>query len=352
MTSFLYYLVDCFISGGKNMRELSFRKIFAIGVLIIFVGFSAFNSSGSTEAIEDPLQAHSFDQTSQLIWEDNFDSYPIGPLGNQGGWNSTDTFVTDEQAQSYPHSVEINNLADAVHPFMGVNSGWWTFTTWQYVPSDFEGQSYFFLMNTYEPGNISISTQLRFDSMLGVVESEYESAQFPLIFDQWIEIKIEINLVYDAQKIYYNSLLLSEKSWTNGVSGGGAINIAAVELFANGASSIYYDDFTLGGEWVPVPELEIGNITGGIGVKAEIIAKNISAESLHWSIEFDGGFILWPPFGIKEDISSCYPITVISTFVLGIGNVQIIVSAEAPSEANATKTIDGFVLGPLVIIHS
>jgi len=47
---------------------------------------------------------------------------------------------------------------------------------------------------------------------------------------------------------------------------------------------------------------------------------------------------------------ACYPITEMSTFVLGIGNVQITVSAEAPSEANATKTTEGVVLGIFVII--
>ena len=39
--------------------------------------------------------------------------------------------------------------------------------------------------------------------------------------------------------------LLVQKTWTNGVSGGGALNIAAVDLFANGATSVYYDNISL-----------------------------------------------------------------------------------------------------------
>ena len=335
----------------KNMKNETFRRGLAIGIVILVSGFTTFPMiSGKIEISDQSQMAITCNSNGVIVWEENFDSYQLGPLGEQGGWNSTGAFVTDEQAQSCPHSVEIALLADAVHSFTGITSGWWTFTTWQYIPADFEGQSYFFLYNIFEPGNYSISTQLRFDSMLGVVESELEGAQYPLIYDQWIEISVEIDLVYDIQKIFYDGGLLSEKSWTDGVSGGGAINIAAVDLFANGASSIFYDDFTLGGEWFPVPELIIRNITGGIGIKAEIIAKNITAESLHWSIELDGGIVIWPLFGTKEGTSPCYPITEISTFVLGIGNVQITVSAEAPSEANATKTTEGFVLGIFVII--
>ena len=36
-----------------------------------------------------------------------------------------------------------------------------------------------------------------------------------------------------------------DKSWTDGVSGGGALNLDVVELFSLEASSVYYDDFVL-----------------------------------------------------------------------------------------------------------
>ena len=333
------------------MKNTIFKRVIAIGIVILLSGTtSSLISSGKIHHSNNYKMTITENFGNLVIWEDNFDSYPLGPLGELGGWNSTGCFVTDEQAQSSPHSVEVAHLADAIHSFTGVASGWWTFSTWQYIPADFNGQSYFYLFNLFEPGNYSISTQLRFDSMLGVVESELEGEQCPLVYNQWIEIRIEIDLVYDTQKIFYYGELLSEKSWTDGVSGNGAINIAAVELYANSASSIYYDGFILEGEWFPIPELRIGNITGGIVITAEIIAKNITAESLHWTIELDNGFIIWPPFGRKMGVSPCYPITIISLFVLGIGNVHITVSADASSEANATKTIEGFVLGIFVII--
>ena len=56
---------------------------------------------------------------------------------------------------------------------------------------------------------------------------------------------MEIELQLDVQRVYYNGALLTEKSWTEGLSGGGALDIGTVDLFANGATSIYYDTLSL-----------------------------------------------------------------------------------------------------------
>ena len=54
-----------------------------------------------------------------------------------------------------------------------------------------------------------------------------------------------IDLVADTQAFYYGNQLLFQGSWTGGMSGGGITSIAAVDLFANGATSVYYDDISL-----------------------------------------------------------------------------------------------------------
>ncbi len=48
-------------------------------------------------------------------------------------------------------------------------------------------------------------------------------------------------------EIYYGDDFLHEKQWTAG-SGNrydGILNICAVDLYGNGATSVYYDDFSL-----------------------------------------------------------------------------------------------------------
>jgi hypothetical protein len=58
-------------------------------------------------------------------------------------------------------------------------------------------------------------------------------------------LRVEIDLNSDNQDFYYNDQLLYSGSWADGVSGGGILAIGAVDLFANGASSVFYDDISL-----------------------------------------------------------------------------------------------------------
>jgi hypothetical protein len=67
----------------------------------------------------------------------------------------------------------------------------------------------------------------------------------PITKGQWVEIRLDIDLDNDVQRIYYGGNLLVEKSWTNGVSGGGNLNIGAIDLYANGSSPVYYDNLSL-----------------------------------------------------------------------------------------------------------
>jgi len=54
------------------------------------------------------------------------------------------------------------------------------------------------------------------------------------------------------QTFYYGGQLLYQKSWTEGMSGGGMLNFACVDLYGNSASFVYYDDFSLV-PWQPTP---------------------------------------------------------------------------------------------------
>lgn len=193
--------------------------------------------------------------TAFADWFDDFESYAPGSgLHGQGGWEgwlgdaTWDAYVTDTIAYSGSNSLDSVGTTDIVQPFSGYTSGQWTFSAQQYIPRGFSGESYVILLNTYT-GSQNWSTQVRFDSALGMVESEFEGAQLPLIFDDWVEFRVDIDLDANSQSIYYDGSLLSAKSWTEGVSGGGALNIGALDIFANGATSIYYDDISL----VPEP---------------------------------------------------------------------------------------------------
>jgi len=118
------------------------------------------------------------------------------------------------------------------------------------VEPRFEGNTYFILLSDYTDGagqENKWAVQLRFDSYNMVVECEYDTITLPLVLDAWVEIKVDIDLDGDWMEIYYDGVFLHEKAWTAGPNNGGdgELNIAAVDLFANGATSVYYDDLSL-----------------------------------------------------------------------------------------------------------
>jgi hypothetical protein len=197
------------------------------------------------------------------LWSDNFDSYATGAdlhgMGGWKGWGNDPTFTaftTDDQAISLPNSVDIAGNSDLVHEYTGATSGQWTYTAWQYIPGNMTGLSYFIMLNQYDDAGVTNnwSVQVNFDAGLGLVTSDNDGATLPLIADQWVELRLEIDLDADVQTFYYGGTELYTKSWADGVSGGGILNIGAVDLFANGATSVYYDDMSLD-ENLPMPDV-------------------------------------------------------------------------------------------------
>jgi len=181
-------------------------------------------------------------------WCDNFDSYPEGPLNGQGGWDAggDHVWVTSEKAHSSPHSCRFDQNGNAIHPYVGYTSGIWIYTTWQYIPVEASGHSTYFILKNRLGQEESWATQLEFNPDLHIVESEFEGAALPLEQGEWVELRIVIDLDHDVQHIFYDDQLLSSKSWTDGVSGDGDLNIAGVDIWANFAEyKVYYDDMSL-----------------------------------------------------------------------------------------------------------
>ncbi|MBN1954268.1 MAG: S8 family serine peptidase [Anaerolineae bacterium] len=211
---------------------------------------------------DSPLEWEVYEDTTLLggepqqgDWFEDWDSYPTGQdmhgLGGWKGWGNDPAytaFTTDTHATSAPNSIDIVADADLVHEYT-INTGLWRYTAWQYIPGDFDGESYFILLNQYDDAGATNnwSTQVHAQSATGliIVDGECDGSPLPMIQDQWVELRVEIDLINDWQEIYYDDQLLGACSWSEGMSGGGITSIGAVDLFANGASSVYYDDLSL-----------------------------------------------------------------------------------------------------------
>ena len=196
------------------------------------------------------------------LWDDNFDAYEDGTkLYNVGGWTGWDDVeaaagtVSSRQSLSAPHSVVVSNDmgVDAVHPFdPPYTTGAWTFTAHQYVPSDLDGLTYFILNNVYNHGGpYEWGIEMHMDPATGMVNENIRDSgggnATPLIFDQWVEIRVDFDLDLDTCDAYYNNVLIASGTWAT--SGYPTVEFANVDLYAPHNVGVYYDDVSL----VPEP---------------------------------------------------------------------------------------------------
>ena len=183
---------------------------------------------------------------------DGFEAYDVGSsLQDQGGWKGWDNNpagaadVSDAVAYAGTKSVEIAGAADLVHEF-DVTGGQWTVSTMQYIPGNAPGTTYYILMDEYNDlvGPYAWAKQLQFnlaDNTVRTVNDAIENVS--LVRDAWVEIRVEADLDSNLADVYYNDTLLSSAAW------GANPSIAAIDLFANGATAVYYDNVA-----VRVPE--------------------------------------------------------------------------------------------------
>jgi len=103
------------------------------------------------------------------------------------------------------------------------------------------------------------------------------------------------------------------------------------------------------------PQLEIGEITGGLGITVEILnIGDVDVENVEWTITIENGFILlFPKEGSVTGLIGSLPLQeteIIGTNVFGLGKFDITVVAEADGVSPVSKTVNAFIIGPFVIL--
>jgi len=342
------------------MEKSISTKILVIGLLFLFLGASVFTTTSAQN--NQTGSSGTLSRGGSIVWSENFDSYVAGTLlGGQGGWfpwdnaPSADANVTNVQSLSPANSAEIMGTSDMVHEWTDINYGNCTFSAWTYVPADFVGQNYLILLSLYGGSASKWDLQIYFDAETLMLKDYDSINETPYVIGEWSEIRVEIDFVNDWQNVYYNDVLWLSKSWTQGTSGGGYLEFAAIDLWANGATAVYWDDMSIWATEGPAeePELEIGTITGPIGVKTTI--KNIGnapATNVSWEITLDGGTILLGK--TKTDtiasLAADGSAEIKIPFVLGIGKTVITVTATCDEGPTASKDQNATVLLFFVLI--
>jgi hypothetical protein len=210
---------------------------------------------------DDSIFVDGFDGVPDVGFFENFDSYATGSeIHGQGGWKgwqndpAAGATVVDTQSVSTPNSIEIEGASDLIHEFSGYTSGAWTITAKQFIPAGFSGQSYFIFENVYSDTDTSViswSTQVIFDSGTGMVSNEATGANpgsVPMVTGQWVDLRLDVDLDNDLQTFWYNGTQVYSGSWTQQFPSQavpGILNIGSIDLFANGATAVYYDNIQI-----------------------------------------------------------------------------------------------------------
>ena len=215
-----------------------------------------------------------FPATAQ--WLDDFDAYPTGPLAGQGGWeewngggaspNEVVNAGLGAAVRSAPNSIWVRGNGDSTYDW-GKNqpgtytAGLWTFCGHLYKPLtttlfNMDVPSFWIMLNEYEPNTPSNwSVQVDFSPITGLFSVDTATTTMsggPLGFDQWVEVRAEIDLDQDTVQLFYDGVSMGAPyPWNGGVSGfgSGSTEIDTLNLFANGAlspqSRVYWDDLSL-----------------------------------------------------------------------------------------------------------
>ena len=190
--------------------------------------------------------------TAAQQWSDNFDTYTGGQaLFNVGGWTGWDNTagaagsVDSNRSRSFPNSLRGGPATDAVHPGLGVKSGKWRLTAWQYIATgEFTGDVYFVGNSVYNHGGpYSWTIEVQCDTTTGNVLDDLRAhTPTPVKFDRWVEYRFDIDLDANTMTTFYDGIQLS--SGVYAASGPRALD--NIDLFNNGGSC-NWDDVKL--EW-------------------------------------------------------------------------------------------------------
>ena len=202
---------------------------------------------------------------------DDFESYAVGSnLHGQGGWTgwggnaNAGAAVSSNFSFSPTRSASIAGGSDLVRTFSGATNGQWVFRVMQYIPSTSTGTNYVILLNNVAgTAAQDWSVEIQNNLTTGQVISDLGGgATLPMIKDQWVEVRCEINLASNTVSEFYNGHLLSTHAWQGGSGVSGLNEIQALDLFANNAGPVYYDNVTLTAQSLVIT-VEIGRRSQG-----------------------------------------------------------------------------------------
>jgi hypothetical protein len=244
-----------------DKRMMLVAAVSGAAVGVVWAGPPGHPQSAERPAARNPLPPG----PDGPAFSDNFDSYaPGSPLSGQGGWLlwdlvSPDAFVDSAQSASAPNSAVAVAGTDVVQVF-DHTSGQWVAKVKTFTPSGAPGIGYFLMLNTFSHpyvggGNWSLELDFNPNAAGGpqvisvnrpVSLGGPGNTALPLIFDQWVEVVVSIDLDADTFSVTYGGQpLATNVQWSyNAGPGAGVARIQCIDLYSTMAG-FRWDDVAL-----------------------------------------------------------------------------------------------------------
>ncbi len=221
----------------------------------------AWAENGTPKAYFDDID---FSEFSEVELYEDFEAYTSGQqlvleaiangIDYWDTWSGSpgsaeDPYITSEQSVSGSNSVVIEGTNDAVCLFGNKISGAYDVDFKIFIPSGFFG--YFNLLQDFAGSNSSWGMQAYFDAGgLGLVDAgEAGAGVFNFNYDEWIDVKVNVDLNEDWAQMFVNGSSVVTWQWSTGAFGQNSLNqLGAMNLYAwaeNGTPKAYFDDITL-----------------------------------------------------------------------------------------------------------
>ncbi len=197
-------------------------------------------------------------------YQDNFDSYAadsnIIGQGNWKDWAGGTTnlaeggFVRNTPSHSAPNSFQLGKAGgyvDSVWQFSPpLITGFWSFTAMTYVPSTSITNVVDLNIMSAFPAPYQYIGAYQLNLGAGVAKHVEGGTPEPLVRDQWVEIKIDLDVDTRQAQMYYDGQLLSDFTWTTVAA------LAAVDIWcAADTPPVYFDNLALEPPEPPEPDL-------------------------------------------------------------------------------------------------
>ncbi len=217
------------------------------------VGFDRIGAVGGQGIvfIDDMELRTTAPEIEEISLIEDFDSLAVGAsMHDVAGWEGwygdagVAARVTDAVAHSGVQSLElVGGRDDLVPNWPQQTSGQWTLTVMQYCPSSAPkaGKMYFGVLSAYDSAGQSAGWigSLIADFATGKAYCEEDKAvQVDLVYDAWVELRVEIDLYSQVAHLYYNGVYLATRP---------ASSVAGVDMWPDeNIAGVYFDDFGFG----------------------------------------------------------------------------------------------------------